>query len=136
MKFVVDKKIPFIHGILEQHADVVYLEGREISRRDLLDADALIIRTRTKCTRELLEGTRVRFIASATIGFDHIDTAFCDAKKIIWTNAPGCNSASVQQYIAASLVHLSEKLNLTLAGMTIGIVGVDEGMKLIDQERE
>ena len=124
MKFVVDKKIPFIHGILEKHADVVYLEGREISRRDLLDADALIIRTRTKCTRELLEGTRVRFIASATIGFDHIDTTFCDAKKIIWTNAPGCNSASVQQYIAASLVHLSEKLNLTLAGMTIGIVGV------------
>ena len=124
MKIVVDKKIPFIHGVLERHADVVYLEGREISRRDLLDADALIVRTRTKCNKELLEGTSVCFIASATIGFDHIDTAFCKAKKIFWTNAAGCNSSSVQQYIAGALVHLAEKLDLTLSERTIGVVGV------------
>jgi erythronate-4-phosphate dehydrogenase len=124
VKIVVDKKIPFINGVLEQHAEVVYLEGREISRRDLLNADALIIRTRTKCNKELLEGTPVRFIASATIGFDHIDTAFCEANKISWTNAAGCNSSSVQQYIAGALVHLAEKLNLTLAEKTVGVVGV------------
>ena len=124
MKIVVDKKIPFIKGVLEKYADVVYLEGREISRSDLLNANALIVRTRTKCNKELLEGTSVRFIASATIGFDHIDTAFCDSKKIVWTNAAGCNSSSVQQYIAGALVFLSEKLNLTLAEKTVGIVGV------------
>jgi erythronate-4-phosphate dehydrogenase len=124
VKIIVDKKIPFIQGILEKHADVVYLEGREISRKDLLDADALIVRTRTKCNGNLLDGTSVRFIASATIGFDHIDTAFCDAHKIVWTNAAGCNSSSVQQYIAGTLVHLSKKLNLSLEGKTIGIVGV------------
>lgn len=124
MKIVVDKKIPFIKGVLEKHADVVYLEGREISRRDLLDADALIVRTRTKCNKDLLEGTPVRFIASATIGFDHIDTTFCNSKKIFWTNAAGCNSSSVQQYIAGALVHLADKLNLTLKEKTIGIVGV------------
>jgi erythronate-4-phosphate dehydrogenase len=124
VKIVVDKKIPFINGILEQHADVVYLEGREISRSDLLNVDALIVRTRTKCNKELLEGTSVRFIASATIGLDHIDTAFCEAKKIFWTNAAGCNSSSVQQYIAGALVYLSEKLNLTLAEKIIGVVGV------------
>ena len=124
MKIVVDKKIPFINGVLEKHADVVYLEGRDISRKDLLDADALIIRTRTTCNRELLEGTSVRFIASATIGFDHIDTAFCEAKKIFWTNAAGCNSSSVQQYIAGALVCLAEKLDITLSGKTIGVVGV------------
>ena len=124
MKIVVDKKIPFINGVLEKYADVVYLEGREISRGDLLDADALIIRTRTKCTKDLLEGTSVRFIASATIGYDHIDTAFCDAQKIFWTNAAGCNSSSVQQYIAGALVHLAEQPNLTLAEKTIGVVGV------------
>jgi erythronate-4-phosphate dehydrogenase len=124
VKIVVDKKIPFIQGVLEKHADVVYLEGRAISRKDLLDADALIIRTRTKCTKELLEGTAVRFIASATIGFDHIDTAFCESQNIFWTNAAGCNSSSVQQYVAGVLVYLSEKLNLTLAEKTIGVVGV------------
>jgi erythronate-4-phosphate dehydrogenase len=124
VKIVVDKKIPFISGVLEKYAEVVYLEGREISRRDLLNADALIVRTRTKCSKALLEGTSVRFIASATIGFDHIDTAFCEARNIVWTNAAGCNSSSVQQYIAGGLVHLAEKLNLTLAEKTIGVVGV------------
>ncbi len=75
MKVVIDKKIPFIAGILEPHAEVVYREGQHITREDIWDADALIVRTRTKCNSDLLKGTKVRFIASATIGFDHIDTA-------------------------------------------------------------
>jgi erythronate-4-phosphate dehydrogenase len=124
VKIVVDTKIPFIHGILEQYATVVYREGREISRTDLLDTDALIIRTRTKCNKALLEGTGVKFIASATIGFDHIDTAYCDGHKITWANAAGCNSSSVHQYIAAALSHLAETRGITLRGTTIGIVGV------------
>ncbi|MBF8294733.1 MAG: erythronate-4-phosphate dehydrogenase [Bacteroidetes bacterium] len=124
MKVVVDRNIPFIQGVLEKYAEVVYLEGREISRTDVLNADALIIRTRTKCNRHLLEGTAVRFIASATIGYDHIDTAFCHANNIFWTNAAGCNSSSVQQYIAAALFHLAEELKFELSQKTIGIVGV------------
>jgi erythronate-4-phosphate dehydrogenase len=124
MKVVIDKDIPFIQGVLEKYAQVVYLPGSGISRNDVADADALIVRTRTKCNEKLLNGTKVRFIASATIGFDHIDTEFCKTHNIQWTNAKGCNSSSVRQYIAASLVHLSDKLEFELAGKTIGIVGV------------
>jgi erythronate-4-phosphate dehydrogenase len=124
MKIVIDKKIPFIDGVLEKYGEVVYLEGREITRDDVRNADALIVRTRTTCNRALLEGTKVRFIASATIGFDHIDTAFCEANNIFWTNAAGCNSSSVQQYIAAALFHLAEEFQFELAQRTIGIVGV------------
>jgi len=124
MKVVVDRNIPFIQGVLEKYAEVVYRDGREISRSDVLNANALIIRTRTKCNRYLLEGTTVRFIASATIGYDHIDTAFCQGNNIFWTNAAGCNSSSVQQYIAAALFHLAEELKFELSQKTIGIVGV------------
>ena len=124
MKIVIDKKIPFIKGALEPHAEVVYLDGREISRNDLLEADALVIRTRTKCDEKLLAGTKVRLIASATIGFDHIDTAYCKEHNVAWTNAAGCNSSSVQQYIAAVLIHLAEEFKLELSEKTIGIVGV------------
>ncbi len=124
MKVVVDKKIPFISGVLEPYAEVVYLDGSEMSRSSVLDAEALIIRTRTKCDRALLDGTKVRFIASATIGFDHIDTAFCDANNIFWTNAAGCNSSSVQQYVAAALFHMADKHHYELARKTIGVVGV------------
>jgi erythronate-4-phosphate dehydrogenase len=124
MKVVIDKDIPFIKGVLEKYARVIYLPGRAISRNDLLDADALIVRTRTTCNETLLKGTKVQFIASATIGFDHIDTRYCETHNIRWINARGCNSSSVQQYIAAILFHLSNKLEFELAGKTIGIVGV------------
>lgn len=124
MKIIIDKDIPFVAGALEKYADVVYLEGGSITRNDVVDADALIVRTRTKCNSDLLRQTKVRFIASATIGFDHIDTAYCDANDIHWTNAPGCNSSSVQQYVGAALFHLASKLEFSLSDKTIGVVGV------------
>ncbi len=124
MKIVVDKQIPFIEGVLERYGEVLYREGREITREDVQNADALIVRTRTQCNRSLLEGASVRFIASATIGFDHIDTSFCEANNIFWTNAAGCNSSSVQQYIAAAIFHLAEEYQFELAQRTIGIIGV------------
>jgi erythronate-4-phosphate dehydrogenase len=123
MKVVVDDRIPFIKGVLEKYAEVVYLEGSKISRKDLLDADALIIRTRTNCNANLLDGTKVKFIATATIGFDHIDTEYCGSRNITWTNAEGCNSSSVQQYLAAALLFITEKFDLSLTNLTIGVVG-------------
>ncbi len=123
MKIVADDKIPFLRGALEPFADVFYYPGKDINNEILKDADALITRTRTICNKELLQGTKVKFIATATIGFDHIDTDYCDANHIKWTNAPGCNSGSVMQYIASALVRLSMKHNFDLSEKTIGIVG-------------
>jgi len=88
------------------------------------DADALITRTRTICNEQLLAGSQVRFIATATIGFDHIDTGYCDKAGICWTNAPGCNAGSVEQYIAAALVTWALEKKINLREQTIGIVGV------------
>jgi erythronate-4-phosphate dehydrogenase len=124
INIVADDKIPFLKGVLEPYASVKYLPGREITRKSISGADALLIRTRTKCTGELLEGTRIRFIATATIGFDHIDTRYCDSHGIKWTNAPGCNSSSVQQYITAALLKISQEFRFSLREKTIGIVGV------------
>lgn len=124
MKVIVDDKIPFIKGAFEPFADVRYLPGGKISRGDALDADALVIRTRTKCNEALLKGTRVRFIATATIGYDHIDTDYCKAAGIQWVNAPGCNSGSVMQYVASALASLSARKDFCLKDKTIGIVGV------------
>ncbi len=125
MKIIIDNKIPYIREAVEQIADeVVYVPGKEFTPELVRDADALIIRTRTHCNKELLEGSRVRFIATATIGFDHIDTAYCQSAGIIWTNAPGCNSASVAQYIQSTLLLLKVMCGRALNEMTIGIVGV------------
>ena len=124
MKIVADNKIPYLKGLLEPYAEVVYLSGRDIRKEDLMDVDAILIRTRTICNRELLEGTKVRFIGTATIGFDHIDTDYCDKVGIKWTNAPGRNSKSVEQYIASTLMVLAKRKKLQLKDLCIGIVGV------------
>lgn len=124
IKIVCDNKIPFLKGVLEPFADVKYLSPSEINRESVADSDALLVRTRTKCNSELLDDSNVKFIGTATIGYDHIDTKYCESKKIKWINAPGCNSFSVMQYIASVLVTIAAKKNLRLNKMTIGVVGV------------
>lgn len=124
MKIIADNKIPFLRGALEPYAEVIYLPGKETTAEVVRDADALITRTRTACNEALLAGSSVKVIATATIGFDHIDTAWCEANGIIWKNAPGCNSWSVKQYVTALLLALARKRGLSLEGMTLGVVGV------------
>jgi erythronate-4-phosphate dehydrogenase len=124
LKFIADDKIPFLKGVLEPFAEVIYLPGSGIAGNDLSDADALMVRTRTKCNESLLKGSGVKFIGTATIGFDHIDTAFCKKSNIKWTNAPGCNSGSVKQYITSALLKLSHEHHFKLNEKTIGIIGV------------
>lgn len=124
MKIVVDDKIPYIREKLALlTSDVVYLRGAEITANDVKDADALIVRTRTHCNEDLLSGSKVQFIATATIGFDHIDTDYLNQAGIAWTNCPGCNSGSVAQYVECSLLQMKQHLGLNLQESTLGIVG-------------
>lgn len=124
MKIVVDDKIPFIQEKLHLLADeVVALSGAAISAADVKDADALIVRTRTRCDEDLLKDSRVQFVATATIGFDHIDTSYLEQAGIQWTSCPGCNAASVAQYVEAVLLLLQQEKGLQLRQSTIGIVG-------------
>lgn len=124
MKIIVDNKIPFIKGVFEPYAEVLYLPGRDTTAELVKDADALVTRTRTICNEVLLQGSSVKAIATATIGFDHIDTGWCEANGIWWTNAPGCNSWSVKQYISSVLVRLAARHGLQLDRLTIGVIGV------------
>lgn len=125
MKVIVDHKIPYIHEALENVADeVVYLPGNAFTLETVRDADALIVRTRTRCDRNLLEGSKVKFIATATIGYDHIDTAYCAKAGIVWTNCPGCNAGSVEQYVHSVLLLLKREKGLDLKRAVLGIVGV------------
>ena len=126
MKFIIDDKIPYIKGVLEPHGEVIYMPGSKFTAEIVKDADALIIRTRTVCNEQLLGGSLVKYIATATIGYDHIDTDYCEKSGIAWTNAPGCNSKSVEQYIASALFVLATQKGFQLKGKTIGIVGAGQ----------
>ena len=124
MKIIIDTYIPYIKGALEEVADVEYLPYEQITREKIRDAEVLIVRTRTRCDEQLLSGSKVKFIASATIGYDHIDAVYCAKNGIVWTNAPSCNALSVTQYMASALSFLSRRNRFELSDKTIGIVGV------------
>lgn len=126
MKIIIDDQIPYIEGALEPYADVVYCPGGKTTAETVRDADALITRTRTICNEKLLAGSSVSMIATATIGYDHIDTAYCETHGIEWTNAPGCNSWSVAQYMMAALFRLADSEKINLADQCIGIVGAGQ----------
>ena len=123
MKVLVDCHIPFIKGLLENFLDVEYLEPEEFVPRRVADADALVIRTRTRCNAALLDNSRVQFIATATIGLDHIDTDYCRSHNIFFTNAPGCNAQGVCDYVEDAIKEVVGKKK-EVEGLILGVVGV------------
>lgn len=138
MRVVADKYIPFLRGILEPYAEVLYMEPEEITAEAVREADALLVRTRTRCNAALLDGSRVRFVATATIGYDHIDTQYCEEHGIFWTNSPGCNAQGVCDYVGEVLrvVESSKKKEERQEPRTIGIVGVGHVGSLVAEMAE
>lgn len=136
-KILIDKDIPFIEGVPDSYFEVVRKKGSEICREDVRDAVALIVRTRTNCGRELLEGSAVRLVATATIGTDHIDTRWCTANGIKVESAPGCNSGGVCQYVFAALSALNlSPVNENGQQRILGVVGVGHvGSKVAEKGR-
>jgi erythronate-4-phosphate dehydrogenase len=125
---IVDNAIPYIKGILEPFLDVIYAPGEAFSsaiEKAGNQEKCLFIRTRTKCDKSLLEGHKVRFIASATIGKDHIDEDYCRANSICVANAPGCNSSAVMQYFltAISQTGILPESRKDREKLTVGIIG-------------
>ena len=124
MKIVADRFIPFLEGVFEPYAEVVYKDGPDITREDCLDADVLITRTRTKCNAELLEGTTVKMISTATIGTDHVDIPWCEEHGIEVYNAAGCNAGGVMDYVFSALYGVAARKKIPLQNAKLGIVGV------------
>ncbi len=136
MKIVADVDVPFLKGVLEPYAEVVYKKGPEITSADVKDADALILRTRTRCDAALLEGSSVKLIATATIGTDHVDFDYCNSHGIDVQNAAGCNAGGVMQYVFSALYGIAARKGIKIEGGTIGIVGVGNVGRRVEQMAE
>lgn len=136
MKIVADIDVPFLKGVLEPFGDIVYKKGNEITSEDVKDADALILRTRTKCDAALLEGSSVRLIATATIGTDHVDFEYCNSHGIEVHNAAGCNAGGVMQYVFSALYGVAARKGIKIDGATMGIVGVGNVGKKVEKMAE
>lgn len=131
MKIVIDSGVPFSRGVFEPDADVVYKE--DLHHSDLIDADAIIIRNRTRCNAELLDGTSVRMIASATIGLDHVDMEYCHERGVYVQNSAGSNAGGVTNYIFSALYGIAARKSISLENAVVGIVGVGNVGRRVQQ---
>ena len=126
---IIDKGIPFLKGVFPPEIDVRYLSPEDITPETVRCADALFVRTRTQINKELLHGSNVRFVATATIGFDHIDQDYCREAGIRWVSCPGCNAQAVCDYVEEAISSIKSGEN----ALTIGIVGYGHVGKLVAQ---
>lgn len=134
MKIVADKNIPYVKEAFSEFGDVLLKHGRSITSEDVSDADILLVRTVTPINRELLDNSTVKFVGTATIGFDHVDVDYLNKRDIAFSSAAGCNANSVAEYIVAALFVLAERYRLTLRDLTLGIIGVGNvGTKVLEK---
>ncbi len=129
---IVDKGIPFLEGVFPSEIEVLYLSPEEFTPETVRCADALFIRTRTRINKELLQGSNVRFVATATIGFDHIDQDYCREAGIYWTSCPGCNAQAVCDYVEEAI----SSMNWDENAKTVGVVGYGHVGKLVAKMAE
>lgn len=138
MQIIIDKGIPFLQGVFPSEIEVKFLPPEEITADSVRKADALFVRTRTRINKELLHGSQVRFVATATIGFDHIDQDYCREAGIYWVSCPGCNAQAVCDYVEEAIASFnsSPSRGRSGGGFTIGIVGYGHVGKLVAQMAE
>lgn len=124
MRIVADENMPLVDALFAAVGEVVRLPGRQITAADVREADALLVRSVTRVTADLLAGSRVRFVGTATIGTDHIDLAALQAQGIVVASAPGCNARAVAEYVLTCLVLLANEQVWQPQARLVGIVGL------------
>jgi erythronate-4-phosphate dehydrogenase len=132
MRVIVDNKNPLVEEAFRQFGDVQPLSTLEITRDAVRDADMIIIRSETKVNKDLLEGSKVKFVGTATIGTDHVDLEYLSSHKIGFASAPGSNANSVAEYFVAAMLMMAKRKGFTLSGKKLGVVGVgNAGSKVV-----
>jgi erythronate-4-phosphate dehydrogenase len=126
MLIVADENIPLLDAFFEGFGEIRRVPGRSIDRATVEQADVLLVRSVTNVNRGLLEGSKVRFVGTCTIGTDHLDLDYFERAGITWSSAPGCNARGVVDYVLGSLLTLAEIEGVDLAQRTYGIVGAGE----------
>ena len=126
MLIVADENIPLLDAFFQTFGEIRRVPGRSIDRATVEQADVLLVRSVTRVDRELLEGSRVRFVGTCTIGTDHLDLDYFQQAGITWSSAPGCNARGVVDYVLGSLLTLAEIEGADLTQRTYGVVGAGE----------
>jgi erythronate-4-phosphate dehydrogenase len=131
MKTVCSHNMPFVEEAFRTLGETTIFDGRNITAAEVHDADLLAIRSTTKVNADLLNGSRVRFVGTATIGTDHLDIDYLERHNIHWCYSPGCNANGVSEYVTSVLLCLANRHGFALDGKTLGVIGVGNVGRLV-----
>ena len=124
MKIVADENIAYAKEAFSEFGDVQLVDGRKITNQQLINVDALIVRSITNVNSHLISGTKIKFVGTATIGSDHIDLNYLKKNNITFADAKGCNADSVAEYVFTALLKIAVDENIKLNKKSIGVVGI------------
>ena len=124
MKLMIDDAVWGFEEIFSDFGEIVTLPGRQIDRQSLLDYDILIVRSRTRVNKELLHGTKVKFVGSTVAGLEHIDQAYLYENNITFASAQGCNANAVAEYVISAILNIANDYSFDLSNKILGIIGV------------
>ncbi|MGP1929825.1 MAG: 4-phosphoerythronate dehydrogenase [Arsenophonus sp. ER-BJ3-MAG3] len=124
MKILIDENMPYAMQLFETIGEVKAVSGRLISSSQVEKVDALIVRSVTKVNKALLKESKVKFVGTATAGFDHVDKHWLEKEGITFSSAPGCNAIAVVEYVFSALLLLAEQNCFNLREKIVGIIGV------------
>lgn len=136
MILAVDEAIPYSEEAFGRLGEIRPFSGRNLRKTDILDADALIVRTVTPVQAPLLDGSKIRFVASASAGTDHIDLKYLEDRGIGFEYAPGCNANAVSEYIAVALCIFASRREWDLEGRSIAVIGAGHVGSLVAEKAE
>lgn len=123
MKIIADSNLALLDKTFAGHGEILRIPGRDIQPKHLHEADVLLVRSISRVNKGLLAGSGVRFVGSATIGTDHLDTEWLDSNGIAWASAPGCNAVAASQYTLAMILLACERLGRQPDKQSVGIIG-------------
>ncbi|OHY93092.1 4-phosphoerythronate dehydrogenase [Vibrio rotiferianus] len=127
MKIIVDENMPYAEELFSQLGEVILKPGRTLTVDDLVDVDALMIRSVTKVNAELIsKANKLKFVGTATAGMDHVDQALLQEKGIFFTAAPGCNKVGVAEYVFSVMMVLAQQQGFSVFDKTVGIIGAGQ----------
>ncbi|MCG9724270.1 4-phosphoerythronate dehydrogenase [Vibrio brasiliensis] len=127
MKILIDENMPYAEQLFSQLGEVVLKSGRTLTADDLIDVDALMIRSVTKVNADLIsKANRLKFVGTATAGMDHVDQGLLKERGIFFTAAPGCNKVGVAEYAFSVMMVLAQQHGFSVFDKTVGIIGAGQ----------
>lgn len=125
MNILYDDNMPYAAHYFNELGNAKGFGAGNLQEEDLANCHVLLVRSSTKVDAALIKkAPQLKYVATATAGFNHLSLVDINAANIAWYAAGGCNARAVAEYVLATLYALAERKSFALQHKTVAIVGM------------